>query len=48
MTAKIVPVKNQSSMNLGTHNDDCLPQLNVTHYLFQMFCDAELFQKRLS
>ena len=33
-------------MNLGTH-DDCLPQLNTIHLLFQMFCDAELFQKRL-
>ena len=33
-------------MNLGTH-DDCLPQLNIIHLLFQMFCNAELFQKIL-
>ena len=32
---------------LGTHNDDCLPQLDITHYLFQIFCDIELFQKFL-
>ena len=34
-------------MNLGTHNDDCLPHLNITHYLFQIFSDADLFQKFL-
>ena len=30
-----------------THNDDCLPHLNITHYFFQMFFDADLFQKFL-
>ena len=35
-------------MNLGTHNDDFLPQLNIAHYLFQMFCDEDLFQKFLA
>ena len=34
-------------MNLGTH-DDCLPQLNIIYLLFQIFCDAEHFQKILS
>ena len=47
MIAKIVSTKNYSSlMNLGTH-DDCLPQLNFIHLLFEMFCDAEIFQKVL-
>ena len=33
--------------NLGTHNYDCLPQLDIIHYFFQMFCDVELFQNFL-
>ena len=33
--------------SLGTHNDDCLPQLDIMHYLFHMFCDVELFQNFL-
>ena len=33
--------------NLGTHNDEFLPQLDIMHYLFKMFCDVKLFQNFL-
>ena len=39
---------NRKQRILAHNNDDSLPQLDIIHYLFQMFTDVEPFQNVLS